>query len=236
MCRYVIFWVCVFSLNGTTWSYSDREVCASLYIRSERLCLFFSFLLLLRPALDGDSSLTLPWLDTLDELCELKWVGTWRASPPWEANVALQPPTTHCRNTHHTVNSHDAERFQADWITCSPGGEQILWLMTDWTVMRACVRVHLEWLVPAVGQHVPLQPALTGGWCVVHFAAFPQTHKHLCGIHTSTHSDYKVNTHKRTQTVVVVMRSLRWPGYKMIPFSDSWGRGKDFLKTWRLSE
>lgn len=138
MCRYVIFWVCVFSLNGTTWSYPDREVCVSLYIRSERLCLFFSFLLLLRPALDGDSSLTLPWLDTLDELCELKWVGTWRASPPWEANVALQPPTTHCRNTHHTVNSHDAERFQADWITCSPGGEQILWLMTDWTVMRAC--------------------------------------------------------------------------------------------------
>lgn len=139
MCRYVIFWVCVFSLNGTTWSCPDREVCVSLYIRSERLCLFFSFLLLLRPALDGDSSLTLPWLDTLDELCELKWVGTWRASPPWEANVALQPPTTHCRNTHHTVNSHDAERFQADWITCSPGGEQILWLMTDWTVMRACV-------------------------------------------------------------------------------------------------
>lgn len=103
--------------------------------------------------------------------------------------------------------------------------------MTDWTVMRACVRVHLEWLVPAVGQHVPLQPALTGGWCVVHLAAFPQTHKHLCGIHTSTHSDYKVNTHKRTQTVVAVMRSLRWPEYKMIPFSDSWGRGKDFLKT-----
>lgn len=59
--------------------------------------MFFSFLLLLRPALDGDSSFTLPWWDTLDELCELKWVGTWRASPPWEAKVALQPPTTHCR-------------------------------------------------------------------------------------------------------------------------------------------
>lgn len=59
--------------------------------------MFFSFLLLLRPALDGDSSFTLPWWDTLDEPCELKWVGTWRASPPWEAKVALQPPTTHCR-------------------------------------------------------------------------------------------------------------------------------------------
>lgn len=33
----------------------------------------------------------------MDEPCELKWVGTWRASPPWEAKVALQPPTTHCR-------------------------------------------------------------------------------------------------------------------------------------------
>lgn len=68
-----------------------------LNLRRERLCLFFSFLLLLRPALDGDSSFTLPWWDTLDEPCELKWVGTWRARPPWEANVALQPPTTHCR-------------------------------------------------------------------------------------------------------------------------------------------
>lgn len=59
--------------------------------------MFFIFLLLLRPALDGDSSFTLPWWDTLEEPCELKWVGTWRASPPWEAKVALQPPTTHCR-------------------------------------------------------------------------------------------------------------------------------------------
>lgn len=65
-----------------------------LRVRRERLCLFFSFLLF-RPALDGDSSFTLPWLETLEELWELKWVGTCLASPPWEANVALQPPTTH---------------------------------------------------------------------------------------------------------------------------------------------
>lgn len=86
-------WVCESIVN--IWHY----ILCVLSIRSERLCLFLSFLLLLRPALDGDSSFTLPWLDTLDELCELKWVGTWRASPPWDANVALQPPTTHCTNT-----------------------------------------------------------------------------------------------------------------------------------------
>lgn len=40
-------------------------------------------------------------------------------------------------------------------------------------------RGHLEWLVSAVGQHVSLQPALTGGRCVVNLTAFPQTHKHL---------------------------------------------------------
>lgn len=228
MCRYVIFWVCVFSLNGTTWSCPDREVCASLYIRSERLCLFFSFLLLLRPALDGDSSLTLPWLDTLDELCELKWVGTWRASPPWEANVALQPPTTHCRNTHHSQSTH---MMQSDFRLTELHVVQVVSRYSDsWLTGLLCVRVHLEWLVPAVGQHVPLQPALTGGWCVVHLAAFPQTHKHLCGIHTSTHSDYKFNTHKRTQTVVAVMRSLRWPEYKMIPFPWQLGQGKRLLK------
>lgn len=47
-----------------------------------------------------------------------------------------------------------------------------------------CVCHHLEWLVTAVGQHVSLQPALTGGRCVVDLAALPQTHKHLCGTHT----------------------------------------------------
>lgn len=138
MCRYVIFWVCVFSLNGTTWSYPDREVCVSLYIRSERLCLFFSFLLLLRPALDGDSSLTLPWLDTLDELCELKWVGTWRASPPWEANVALQPPTTHCRNTHHSQSTH---MMQSDFRLTELHVVQVVSRYSDsWLTGLLCVR------------------------------------------------------------------------------------------------
>ena len=65
------------------------------HIRSERRRLFFSFRRLLIPAFEGDSSFTLEWLDILDEFCWLKWVGTWRASPPWEAKVALQPPTTH---------------------------------------------------------------------------------------------------------------------------------------------
>lgn len=138
MCRYVIFWVCVFSLNGTTWSCPDREVCVSLYIRSERLCLFFSFLLLLRPALDGDSSLTLPWLDTLDELCELKWVGTWRASPPWEANVALQPPTTHCRNTHHSQSTH---MMQSDFRLTELHVVQVVSRYSDsWLTGLLCVR------------------------------------------------------------------------------------------------
>lgn len=144
MCRYVIFWVCVFSLNGTTWSCPDREVCASLYIRSERLCLFFSFLLLLRPALDGDSSLTLPWLDTLDELCELKWVGTWRASPPWEANVALQPPTTHCRNTHHSQSTH---MMQSDFRLTELHVVQVVSRYSDsWLTGLLCVRACSPWM------------------------------------------------------------------------------------------
>lgn len=79
-----------------------------IVLRSERRCLFFSFLLLLRPALDGDSSFGLFWLDNLDEPCELKWVGTWRASPPCEANVALHPPTTHCSNREEMIWFHIA--------------------------------------------------------------------------------------------------------------------------------
>lgn len=66
------------------------------YVRREHLRLFLSFFLLLSPALEGDSSLSLAWLDILEELCWLKWLGTWRANPPWEAKLALQPPTTHC--------------------------------------------------------------------------------------------------------------------------------------------
>lgn len=69
------------------------------YVRREHLRLFRSFFLLLSPALEGDSSFSLAWLDSLEELCWLKWLGTWRASPPWEAKLALQPPTTHCGAT-----------------------------------------------------------------------------------------------------------------------------------------
>lgn len=77
-------------------------------VRRERLCLFFSFLLLFRPALDGDSSFSLPWLDTLEELWELKCVGTCRANPPCDAKVALQPPTTHCRDS--SINQNNPGR------------------------------------------------------------------------------------------------------------------------------
>lgn len=63
----------------------------------DHLRLFLSFFLLLIPALDGESSFNLDWLDILEELCWLKWLGTWRANPPWEAKLALQPPTTHLK-------------------------------------------------------------------------------------------------------------------------------------------
>ena len=42
------------------------------YVRREHLRLFLSFFLLLSPALEGDSSLSLAWLDILEELCWLK--------------------------------------------------------------------------------------------------------------------------------------------------------------------
>lgn len=65
------------------------------HLRSDRRLLFFNFLLLFIPALDGDSSLAFGWLATFEEFCWLKCVGTWRASPPWDAKLALHPPTTH---------------------------------------------------------------------------------------------------------------------------------------------
>lgn len=65
------------------------------YLRNERRLLFFNFLLLFIPALEGDSSLAFGWLATFEEFCWLKCVGTWRASPPWDAKLALHPPTTH---------------------------------------------------------------------------------------------------------------------------------------------
>lgn len=42
-----------------------------------------------------------------------------------------------------------------------------------------CSYTHLERLVPTVGQHVSLEPALTRGWGVINFTSLPQTHKHL---------------------------------------------------------
>lgn len=71
-------------------------VFACLYVRRDHLRLFLSFFLLLSPALEGDSSFSRAWLDIFEEFCWLKWLGTWRASPPCEAKLALQPPTTHC--------------------------------------------------------------------------------------------------------------------------------------------
>lgn len=102
--------VCVWELMTSHFTHYTAVVVFMkvIVLRSERRCLFFSFLLLLRPALDGDSSFGLFWLDNLDEPCELKWVGTWRASPPCEANVALHPPTTHCSNREEMIWFHIA--------------------------------------------------------------------------------------------------------------------------------
>lgn len=44
-----------------------------------------------------------------------------------------------------------------------------------------CCYGYLERLVAAVGQHVSLEPALAGGWGVIHFTSLPQAHKHLEG-------------------------------------------------------
>lgn len=88
------------------------------YVRKEHLRLFLSFFLLLSPALEGESSLSLAWPDILEEFCWLKWLGTWRASPPWEAKLALQPPTTHCsreaetRKTYITHTMKDNETMK----------------------------------------------------------------------------------------------------------------------------
>lgn len=47
--------------------------------------------------------------------------------------------------------------------------------------VHTCCYGYLEGLVSAVGQHVSLEPALAGGWGVIHFTSLPQTHKHLEG-------------------------------------------------------
>lgn len=41
----------------------------SEHLRNERRLLFFSFLLLFIPALEGDSSLAFGWLETFEEFC-----------------------------------------------------------------------------------------------------------------------------------------------------------------------
>lgn len=45
--------------------------------------------------------------------------------------------------------------------------------------VHTCCYGYLERLVSTVGQHVSLEPALAGGWGVVHFTSLPQAHKHL---------------------------------------------------------
>lgn len=76
-------------------SKTNFSITSVKHLRSDRRLLFFNFLLLFIPALDGDSSLAFGWLATFEEFCWLKCVGTWRASPPWDAKLALHPPTTH---------------------------------------------------------------------------------------------------------------------------------------------
>lgn len=87
--------------------------CGHRYVRREHLRLFLSFFLLLSPALEGDSSFSLAWLDILEEFCWLKWLGTWRAKPPWEAKLALQPPTTHWQNATNNHPNHQNLIFTA---------------------------------------------------------------------------------------------------------------------------
>ena len=70
--------------------------CVSAYVRRARRRLFLSFFLRFRLALEGDSSFSRAWLASRAALCWLKWLGTWRASPPWDEKLAVQPPTTHC--------------------------------------------------------------------------------------------------------------------------------------------
>lgn len=96
--------------------------------------MFLSFFLLLSPALEGDSSFSLAWLDSLEELCWLKWLGTWRASPPWEAKLALQPPTTHCKAT---AQPHVGQRRTT--LTAAA-----VWT-TAWFLKKACkIMRHLK--------------------------------------------------------------------------------------------
>lgn len=90
------------------------------HLRNVRRRLDLSFLRLLMPALEGDSSFTLVWLESLEEFWELKWVGTWRASPPWEAKVALQPPTTHFTET-DIGQSNYREKKQLTWTLSNAG-------------------------------------------------------------------------------------------------------------------
>lgn len=102
------------------------------YVRREHLRLFLSFFLLLRPALEGDSSLSLAWLDILEELCWLKWLGTWRANPPWEAKLALQPPTTHysrAQKTQGNDNNFSNERHILKHVILGYGRVGNWWLL-----------------------------------------------------------------------------------------------------------
>lgn len=89
-----------------------------------------------------------PWMETPPWLCP-DWT-LWMNSVSWsewgrdgparpERQTWRYSPPPHTAGTHTTQSTHMMQSdFRLTEITCSPGGEQILWLMTDWTVMRAC--------------------------------------------------------------------------------------------------
>lgn len=112
--------------------------------------------------------------------------GTLRAEV--SGDVSSQPPLRgKCgvAAPHHTLQE-DTHRLHCQCFHSASqvlSGEQCDFISGGYEV---CVCPHLEGLVPAVSQHVSLQPALTGGPCVVHLTALPQTHKHLRDMHTHT--------------------------------------------------
>jgi len=110
-----------------------------------------------------------PWTETPPSLCP-DWT-LWRNPGSWSewARDGPAPPGRQmwrCSLRPHTARFTRFTRVSWKVKVRRPG--------------RYSLRRHLERLVSAVGQHVPLQPALAGGRRVVHLAALPQTHKHLC--------------------------------------------------------
>lgn len=50
---------------------------------------------------------------------------------------------------------------------------------SPWQSITSRLVYYLERFISTVGQHVSLQPTLTGGRCVIHLATLPQTNKYL---------------------------------------------------------